>query len=147
MHQETWIANSGLRGRQRHDGVEGLDPRLHAGRRAADAADDPLSAESPESIQYTKVARVDDGIPFVLETAFGWRGDDAPDQRLILAGANWSAGIRNPFRSFGSTGARLESMLAEFRAGPAEPIVFVARLAHPRVEYTDRGRTTLVLGE
>ncbi len=99
-----------------------------------------------ESFQYTKVARVDDGVPFVLETAFGWRGDDANDQREIIAGANWSPGISNPFRSFGSTGEGLESVLTDFRAGADEPIIQLIHLAQPRVEYTDRGKSALIIG-
>jgi hypothetical protein len=27
-----------------------------------------------------------------------------------------------------------------------EPVVFVLHLAHPRVEYTDRGKSALVIG-
>lgn len=98
-----------------------------------------------ESFEYAKKARVDDGIPFVLESAFGWFGENAKERRRIFAGANWSAGIKNPFRSFGSTGEGLDAKLRELRAGSSEPIAFALHLAHPRVEYTDRGKTALVL--
>lgn len=100
-----------------------------------------------ESFEYSK--RVDtgeDGLPFVLESAFGWRGEKSEDSRLIYAGANWSAAIHNPFRSFGGTGAGLEQALSEMKAGTNEPIIFALHLAHPRVAYTDRGKSALVIG-
>ena len=100
----------------------------------------------PEQIEYSKIDRVDDGIPFVLESAFGWMGDNAPDQRHIFAGANWSPGINNPFRSFGQNGEGLEATLSQQRAGAYEPIVFMLHLAHPRVEYADRGKSAIVIG-
>jgi hypothetical protein len=85
-------------------------------------------------------------LPWVIEAAFGWRGEKAPDQRKIVSGANWSAAIKNPFRSFGATGEGLETQLAQLRATRSEPVVFVLHLAHPRVEYTDRGKSALVIG-
>ena len=87
-----------------------------------------------------------DGLPFVLESAFGWLGDESKDSRRIFSGANWRAAIKNPFRTFGSTGEGLEATLSDMRAGRNEPIVFVLHLAHPRVEYTDRGKSALVIG-
>ena len=66
--------------------------------------------------------------------------------RRNFAGANWSAAIKNPFRSFGATGEGLEAALNQQRAGRNEPIVFVLHLAHSRVEYTDRGKSAIVIG-
>jgi hypothetical protein len=113
----------------------------------------------PESFQYSKKLAKQKSknsqsahdekacfIPWVLESAFGWLGGDAEDSRKIYSGANWSAAIKNPFRSFGSTGEGLETALANLRATSSEPIVFVLHLAHPRVEYTDRGKSALVIG-
>jgi hypothetical protein len=85
-------------------------------------------------------------LPWVVESAFGYRGEKAIGGRRISTGANWSAAIGNPFRSFGGTGEGLESVLAEMRAGRSEPIVFILHLAHPRVEYTDRGKSAFVIG-
>lgn len=114
----------------------------------------------PESFRYSRSlskskksrpatdekACFNDDVPWVLESAFGWLGDKAAAERRIYAGANWSAAINNPFRSFGSTGEGLEAVLTDKKAGADEPIVFVLHLAHPRVEYTDRGKTALVIG-
>jgi hypothetical protein len=85
-------------------------------------------------------------LPWVVESAFGWLGKEAEDERKICVGANWSAAIKNPFRSFGATGEGLETHLADLRATWSEPVVFVLHLAHPRVEYTDRGKSALVIG-
>jgi len=99
----------------------------------------------PDSFKYSRKLG-NDGLPWVLESAFGYLGSGAQSRRLIYSGANWSAAINNPFRSFGDTGEGLESALADMRAGRSEPVVFVLHLAHPRVEYTDRGKSALVIG-
>jgi hypothetical protein len=85
-------------------------------------------------------------LPWVLEAAFGWLGPKAADERRIYTGTNWSAAINNPFRSFGDTGEGLETTLAEMRATRSEPIVYAIHLAHPRIEYTDRAKSALVIG-
>ena len=99
----------------------------------------------PESFNYAKKLKHDDdsGLPYVIETAFGYRGQSA--KRTILPGVNWSAAIKNPFRSFGATGEGLDSYLSELYAGSHEPIVFAVHLAHPRIQYTDRGKSALSL--
>ena len=99
----------------------------------------------PESFRYSRKFSKS-GLPWVLESAFGYRGPGDDIGRKIYSGANWSASIKNPFRSFGSTGEGLESKLAEFRATRREPVIFALHLAHPRVEYTDRGKSAIVLG-
>jgi hypothetical protein len=85
-------------------------------------------------------------LPSVLESAFGYLGTEAPEERRIFSGANWSAAIKNPFRSFGHTGEGLETQLSNLRATRSEPIIFVLHLAQPRVEYTDRGKSAIVIG-
>ena len=59
----------------------------------------------PDSFRYSRKLSKD-GLPWVLESAFGWLGDEAEDMRRIYSGANWSAAIKNPFRSFGATADR-----------------------------------------
>jgi hypothetical protein len=80
----------------------------------------------------------------VLEAAFGYLGDAA--SRRIYTGVNWSATIGNPFRTFGATGEGLETVLADMWATSDEPVVVVIHLAQPRVEYTDRGKSAIVIG-
>jgi hypothetical protein len=98
----------------------------------------------PESFQYARDT-AKDGLPCVIETAFGYKADDAIESRHIFAGANWSMSIGNPFRSFGQTGEGLESVLADPRAGRGQPIVFALHLATPRPEWKDRGKSSLVV--
>jgi hypothetical protein len=85
-------------------------------------------------------------IPWVVESAFGYLGPDSADRRRIFAGANWSAAIKNPFRSFGQTGEGLEAALSDSFVGANEPVVFVLHLAQPRIQYTDRGKSAIVIG-
>jgi hypothetical protein len=99
----------------------------------------------PESFQYSRELSKE-GMPWVLEAAFGWRGGESGDIRHISAGVNWSAAINNPFRCFGASGEGLEAVLSDMKAGAHEPIVFVLHLTHPRIEFTDRGKSALVIG-
>ena len=85
-----------------------------------------------------------DGIPDVIETAFGWCPDGA-NERRIITGVNWSPAIGNPFRSLGSYGESLDTILSEQHSGRAEPIIFVLHLARPPIEYTDHGKTAVVV--
>lgn len=96
-----------------------------------------------ETFKYHKAVGEAEGLPWVVETAFGW----CPklERRRIVVGVNWSVALGNPFRSFGSTGEGLESLLAAQRAGRNEPIVFVLHFACPRTQYTDRGKSAIVL--
>ena len=98
-----------------------------------------------ETFKYKRVAGIgENGVPVVIETAFGWCPDAEPVRRIV-AGVNWSVALGNPFRSFGRDSEGLEAVLNQQRAGRAEPIVVVAHLASPRVEFSDRGKTALVL--
>ena len=100
----------------------------------------------PESFTYTcQKEKAKGELPWVVEAAFGWRGEDAPQKRMIYAGVNWSAGIGNPFRSFGATGEGLETLLAEQRATAAEPVVFALHLTSPRIDFRDAGKSAVVV--
>lgn len=108
-----------------------------------------------DSFQYRKVMWTDeDGLPSIVEVAFGWRGEeDAGDysnfeNRRIITGVNWSPGIINPFRRLTSDSmyeVGLSSILEDLEAGPEEPIVFFLHYVNPRVQYTDRGKSAVVL--
>ena len=58
---------------------------------------------------------------------------------------NWSPGIVNPFRKLGKFGSSLDSILQKQRAGADEPVALVLHIACPRVEYTDRGKSAVVV--
>ena len=98
----------------------------------------------PKTFRYRCVAGEIDGIPDVIETAFAWCPKGI-NQRRIITGVNWSPAINNPFRSLGAYGESLDTILAEQRAGREEPIIFVLHVARPRIEYTDHGKTAMVV--
>jgi DNA topoisomerase VI subunit B len=97
-----------------------------------------------ESFDYRKKEGTHDGVPWVVEAAFGWLGDDSTADRELVTGVNWSPGILNPFRELGRYGQSLDSILEQQRAGRREPVVLVLHLACARVEYTDRGKSAVV---
>ena len=100
-----------------------------------------------ESFDYRKVTGETDGVPWVIETAFGWcpgrEDEEAP--RRIVTGVNWSPGIINPFRQLGPYGESLDTVLSQQRATSGEPVVLILHMACPRVEYTDRGKSAVVV--
>jgi len=99
-----------------------------------------------KTFDYRKIANIDDEeLPFVVESAFGWFGENSEDERRFITGVNWSTAILNPFRELGKMGQSLDSIMQEQRAGPREPIVYLLHCAYPRVQYTDRGKSALVI--
>ena len=98
----------------------------------------------PESFTYKRRFGETDGIPWVQEVAFAYCGKAT--SRRFIAGVNWSPGVINPFRQLGRSGESLDSMLERLRAGRDEPIVLLLHIATPRVEYTDRGKSAVVVG-
>jgi hypothetical protein len=105
-----------------------------------------LAGVQEKTFRYKSVVgETAEGLPVVIETAFGWCPEAQPIRRII-AGANWSPGLGNPFRDFGrEEGEGLERLLAEQRAAAREPIVFFVHLASPRIQFSDRGKTALIL--
>jgi hypothetical protein len=79
----------------------------------------------------------------VQEVAFGYR---PKHKRRLITGVNWSPGLGDPFRQLGPAGTSLSSLLERLYAGPSDPVVFLLHVACPRVEYTDRGKSAVVVG-
>jgi DNA topoisomerase VI subunit B len=98
-----------------------------------------------ETFKYRRIVGVAHGVPWVVETAFGW----CPQlqERRLVTGVNWSPGIVNPFRELGKSGRSLDSVLQEQRAGQDEPVCVFLHLICPRVEYTDRGKSAIVVAD
>jgi DNA topoisomerase VI subunit B len=90
-----------------------------------------------------------EGIPYVIEFAFGLHESGltqgAAVPRKFITGANWSVGINNPFRAFGSTGEGLESTLAKVRANAGQPVICALHLASAYIQYADRGKSSIIL--
>ena len=61
-----------------------------------------------------------------------------------MTGVNWSPGIVNPFRTL----RRLESLdtvLTRQKVERNDPVILALHYACPRVEYTDRGKSAVVI--
>ena len=100
-----------------------------------------------ESFSYRKVAGDDNGTPWVFEVAFAWseHAQEADTGRSLIQGVNWSPGIMNPFRELGRFGISLDTVLTNQRCDRDEPVIVAMHLACPRVEYLDRGKSSLVV--
>ena len=70
---------------------------------------------------------------------------EAQTDRLLIPGVNWSPGIINPFRELGPFGQSLDTILSQQRADQDEPVALILHLACPRVQYTDRGKSAVVV--
>jgi hypothetical protein len=92
-----------------------------------------------------------DNIPYVVEFVFGLHESGLSQQRGIgryfVAGANWSVGIHNPFRAFGSTGEGLETTLEKVKANASQPVICALHLASAYIQYADRGKSSIILTE
>jgi hypothetical protein len=94
-----------------------------------------------------------EGIPYIVEVAFGLHqsglrhGELVTAPRRMITGANWSVAINNPFRAFGSTGEGLEATLNRVRANSGQPVICVAHLASAYIQYSDRGKSTIILND
>lgn len=92
-----------------------------------------------DTVRYKKVEGVVDGLPFVLEAAFGIHmAGFAECGRDLAVGLNWSPALRVPIRE-------LYSMMAAQRIDGTDPVSLVVHLICPRLEYTDRGKTQIAL--
>ena len=102
-----------------------------------------------KTFKYTRRVGETDGIPHVVEFAFGIHRDGlgaaSGPRRKIINGVNFSPGINNPFRQLGRGGESLDSILANVRANTSQPVIAVLHLACPRVAYTDRGKSAIVV--
>ncbi len=94
------------------------------------------------TFDYRKGTDITNGVPEMVEVAFGWCPD--VNSRRLVTGVNWSPGIINPFRELG-VGESLDTVLTEQRARRDEPVIFVMHMASPRVDYTDQGKSAVVI--
>jgi hypothetical protein len=103
----------------------------------------------PRTFTYNRSFGETNGIPRVTEFAFGIQGEGLRagrgPSRKVITGVNWSPGITNPFRYLGRGGVSLDAVLSEVRANTSQPAIAVLHLACPRVAYTDRGKSAIVV--
>jgi DNA topoisomerase VI subunit B len=104
-----------------------------------------------DTFKYQLRKGIERDIPYVIEFAFGLHQSGLDKSgavlRQIITGANWSVGINNPFRHFGSTGEGLESTLAKVRANRGEPVICALHLASAFIQYADRGKSSIILAD
>jgi DNA topoisomerase VI subunit B len=104
-----------------------------------------------DTFKYECRKGITDGIPYVIEFAFGLHqsGLTGPGgaERAIVTGANWSAAISNPFRRFGNTAEGLESALHRVRATANQPVICALHLASARIQFADRGKSSIILDD
>jgi DNA topoisomerase VI subunit B len=102
-----------------------------------------------KTFTYNRSYGETNGVPRVVEFAFGIHRDGLTaahgPSRKFVTGVNWSPGINNPFRQLGRSGEGLDGILAEVRANTSQPVIAVLHLACPRVTYTDRGKSAIVV--
>jgi hypothetical protein len=102
-----------------------------------------------DTFKYEQRKGTDEGIPYIIEIAFGLHQSGltqgATESRRLITGDNWSVGISNPFRRFGSTGEELESTLNKVRANADQPVICAAHLASACIQYADRGKSSIIL--
>lgn len=92
-----------------------------------------------ESIAYRKSAGLADGLPWVLEVAFGvLRADYQGCGRTSAVGLNFAPALRSPL-------PQLDRLLGEQRVDAGDPVALVVHLACPRLAFTDRGKSRLAL--
>jgi DNA topoisomerase VI subunit B len=103
-----------------------------------------LGAEM-ETFQYDRQKGETDGIPWTIETAFAWVPSRESEGRTIVTGVNWSPGIVNPFRELGKIGYGLDAALHDLRVSRSEPVIVFAHMACARVQYTDRGKSAVLM--
>jgi hypothetical protein len=99
-------------------------------------------AIQPESFDYRRIESLGaDGLPQLTEIAFA-AGQDKGAGRHLIAGVNWSAAWVNPFRRLGNDS--LDALLSDRRLGANEPIFLLVHVACPRVQYGDRGKSSVM---
>jgi hypothetical protein len=95
------------------------------------------------SFEYRKVGSLENGLPQVTEVAFAALTDEDSDRRLVT-GVNWSAAWVNPFRTLGHLGGSLDTILTQKKFEADRPIALLVHVAHPRVQYSDRCKSTVI---
>lgn len=92
-----------------------------------------------EGLAYRKITGLTDGLPWVLEVAFGVLSEDYQGcGRTVTVGLNWAPALRSPL-------PQLDRLLGEQRIDRHDPVVLAVHLASPRLAFTDRGKSRLAL--
>jgi hypothetical protein len=126
-----------------------------------------------DSFDYQANAFEHDGLPYVVEIAFAYApslaeraegeaedltGEEAADieierrakgrdrVRRMVTGLNFSASVgANPFSELGDRQQGLDGLLNQQYAGPDEPVIVFVHLTAPRLQFLDKGKSSVAL--
>jgi len=89
-----------------------------------------------KSIKYKRtIATDEDGMPYVIEVAFGvHKKDEKSSRRILRTGMNWTPALGDPIPT-------LTRVIQEMRIDSHDPVTLLVHLARPRFEFVDRGKT------
>lgn len=90
-----------------------------------------------DSIEYRRAQGEADGLPYVLEVAFGVK-QEGSSSRTLRVGINFSPALQQPF-------AVLDTALNEARCTRFDPVAMLVHLACPLIQFADRGKARAVL--
>jgi hypothetical protein len=105
-----------------------------------------------DTFQYRRKFKVIDGLPRVMEFAFGvyeegLKPNSEGIKRNLITAVNWSAAIGNPFRTLGRQGEGADAYMTKLRASDDHPVMAALHYACPRVQYLDRGKSSIALDD
>lgn len=92
---------------------------------------------TPDSMEYRRALGDMNGLPYVLEVAFGVLAD-ADYIRILRVGINFSPALSQPFTA-------LDTALNEARCTYNDPVVMLVHLACPAIQFSDRGKSKALL--
>lgn len=88
----------------------------------------------PETVQYKKIAGVDNNLPHAIEIAFGIKTKEYEEEgRTVVCGLNWSPTLGIPLTEF-------SHMLGEMRIDSDDPVCVVMHITRPKFNFVDRGK-------
>jgi DNA topoisomerase VI subunit B len=90
-----------------------------------------------DSVEYRYKTGEVDGLPYVLEMAFGVM-EDGGAYRRVVSGLNWTPALRVPFSA-------LDNMMNECLVQRDDPVLVAVHLVCPKLGFTDRGKSRLQL--
>jgi DNA topoisomerase VI subunit B len=88
------------------------------------------------TLTYKRAVGVDDGIPYVIEVVVGWHSQERPGYRLY--GYNSAPSLATPFPC-------LHGLLQKYRLAEGDVATIVVHVTCPRLEPTDRGKTSVAI--
>ena len=92
---------------------------------------------APDSVEYRKASGEANGLPYVLEVAFGIK-TDSKYSRTLRIGINFSPALAQPFTA-------LDSAMDNARCQSIDPVVMLVHLSCPAVATSDRGKSKALL--